>query len=467
MDTSYTLATARLAGLFFLLGLLAAGARSQTLIASAADGATVYSGTSGLCLGCAVSDEPNVVDEDQENYATISVPVGALGSAYLGVRISSALSGRWRVGFLVEEANGLLDAQVLERLALRTYLDGDLQSTAASPLAIRLSLLDTQRGIVSFVTERPFDELRISVGGVAGVLSNLRVLLAGARETTEPSFDVTFALAEDGATVYDGQGGVCLGCTVSDEDRVIDASFDNAALISVPVGVTGSAHLGVTFADEQAVPSFAGFIIRNTTALTDGQLLGQLRITTYLDGQQQETFSGGPFLSIQLLDASGRKRVGFRATEPFDELRVGVSGLVSVGVQVRVVLAGSAVRSEGRLAGDAAMGVDPAYRLFVEAVSEVPPAQAASESAAALTAAYPNPTRGSASFSLTVRESQHVRLAVYDVTGRRVAVVLEGLVTAGTSHAFRFDGTSLPAGTYLLRAEGRTFQLTRRLLLVE
>jgi hypothetical protein len=58
------------------------------------------------------------------------------------------------------------------------------------------------------------------------------------------------------------------------------------------------------------------------------------------------------------------------------------------------------------------------------------------------------------------------RLAVYDLTGREVAVLADGLHAAG-AHSSRFDGANLASGVYIanLEAEGRTF--SRKLVLLK
>jgi hypothetical protein len=59
-----------------------------------------------------------------------------------------------------------------------------------------------------------------------------------------------------------------------------------------------------------------------------------------------------------------------------------------------------------------------------------------------------------------VGEPAHVRLAVYDVLGREVAVLADGTFEPGRYEA-AFDGRSLASGVYVVRAvmeaEGRAF----------
>ena len=67
--------------------------------------------------------------------------------------------------------------------------------------------------------------------------------------------------------------------------------------------------------------------------------------------------------------------------------------------------------------------------------------------------AFPNPFTASASVELTVAEGAGaLRLAVYDVLGREVAVVADGVLAPGV-HPFAIDGAELPAGVYFVRLE--------------
>ncbi|HLA64491.1 MAG TPA: T9SS type A sorting domain-containing protein [Rhodothermales bacterium] len=72
---------------------------------------------------------------------------------------------------------------------------------------------------------------------------------------------------------------------------------------------------------------------------------------------------------------------------------------------------------------------------------------------ATLDAPFPNPTPSVATLWLTLpKASQRVRVGVYDVTGREVVVLQDGALLAGR-HAVEFDGSNLPAGVYVVRAD--------------
>ncbi len=68
----------------------------------------------------------------------------------------------------------------------------------------------------------------------------------------------------------------------------------------------------------------------------------------------------------------------------------------------------------------------------------------------AIEAAYPNPFRGNATLSYTVDRPGPVEIALFDVLGRRAAVVASTYRTAGT-HRILIDGASLAPGLYVAR----------------
>jgi hypothetical protein len=83
----------------------------------------------------------------------------------------------------------------------------------------------------------------------------------------------------------------------------------------------------------------------------------------------------------------------------------------------------------------------------------------------ALGEAVPNPTDGRTWLTLSVAEAQGVRVEVLDALGRRVALLHDGPMAPGTAHRLAFDGSSLPAGVYVVRAAGETFSDVRVLTL--
>jgi hypothetical protein len=82
-----------------------------------------------------------------------------------------------------------------------------------------------------------------------------------------------------------------------------------------------------------------------------------------------------------------------------------------------------------------------------------------------LSRAHPNPFNASASLSLSIARQQYVEASVFDVLGRRVAVLHRGVLGPEATHRLQFDAGSLPDGLYLVRVEGESFVTTERLVL--
>ena len=78
---------------------------------------------------------------------------------------------------------------------------------------------------------------------------------------------------------------------------------------------------------------------------------------------------------------------------------------------------------------------------------------------------YPNPFAASTTVRYGLDRTQRVRLAVYDVLGREVALLAEGVRSQGT-HRVVFDAGALPSGVYLFRlTAGGAAQVRRATLL--
>ena len=79
---------------------------------------------------------------------------------------------------------------------------------------------------------------------------------------------------------------------------------------------------------------------------------------------------------------------------------------------------------------------------------------------------YPNPFNPSTQINFTLPETGAVRLAVYDLTGRLVQVLIDSSLQAG-EHTARFDATRLASGRYLYRLETPNSTITKSMLLIK
>ena len=78
--------------------------------------------------------------------------------------------------------------------------------------------------------------------------------------------------------------------------------------------------------------------------------------------------------------------------------------------------------------------------------------------------AFPNPFAARTSVEVTVDEAQQLTVEAFDVLGRRVATLFDGIAAAGTQ-TLTLDGTVLPAGLYIVQMRGEDFSQSRKVVL--
>ncbi len=85
-------------------------------------------------------------------------------------------------------------------------------------------------------------------------------------------------------------------------------------------------------------------------------------------------------------------------------------------------------------------------------------------------AVWPNPSRGPVQLDYSVPTDAAIRLAVYDIQGRQLDRLVDGMVEAGR-HTSQWDGTvdgqPAAAGVYLLRLEGPDKSFTKRIVITK
>lgn len=79
---------------------------------------------------------------------------------------------------------------------------------------------------------------------------------------------------------------------------------------------------------------------------------------------------------------------------------------------------------------------------------------------------YPNPFNPTTAISYDIPQSGQIRLAVYDVLGREVAVLVNGVQQAG-SYSLTFDASALSSGVYVYRITSGSKSYAKTMLLVK
>ncbi|MDP8239556.1 MAG: T9SS type A sorting domain-containing protein [Candidatus Hatepunaea meridiana] len=103
-------------------------------------------------------------------------------------------------------------------------------------------------------------------------------------------------------------------------------------------------------------------------------------------------------------------------------------------------------------------------RLLVEKEEKL--AQTLLPSEFELTAIYPNPFNELVQIQYAIPEAAEIRLAVYDVTGRDVAILFNERQIAGAHHTF-WNSKGIATGSYILRLESSGKLCTQKLVLIK
>ena len=80
---------------------------------------------------------------------------------------------------------------------------------------------------------------------------------------------------------------------------------------------------------------------------------------------------------------------------------------------------------------------------------------------------YPNPFNPSTIIRYELANRSNVTLAVYDVIGRKVAVLINNQQLAAGNHEVRFDAAGLASGLYLYRLQADQFIQSRQMMLIK
>lgn len=136
-------------------------------------------GTTGVCVSCTIFGASNIIDDDLDNFANISVLAGLAGGAQIAVLdplVASYDAGSF-AGFVVQDQGANLGLNLLDAFIVETYLDGSFQESNTSIGLIDLPIF-ASKNTVGFNTSLPFDEVRFRVVSLLGLNVNINVYQA-------------------------------------------------------------------------------------------------------------------------------------------------------------------------------------------------------------------------------------------------------------------------------------------------
>ncbi|HLR31958.1 MAG TPA: IPT/TIG domain-containing protein, partial [Fodinibius sp.] len=134
---------------------------------------SVESESTLTCLACNIDNDSNIIDEDRDNFASVTIPVSVAGTASITVSNTETMAAGGQAGFILSRSGGTLDAGLLENITIETFLNGNSQETIPSTGLLLLDLLSgsgTERQFVGVdgVTTKDFDTIEIRFTQVVG-----------------------------------------------------------------------------------------------------------------------------------------------------------------------------------------------------------------------------------------------------------------------------------------------------------
>ncbi|MEP6646544.1 MAG: Ig-like domain-containing protein [Saprospiraceae bacterium] len=305
--------------------------------------------TGAVCALCTVIDAANLIDTDTTNFAQVNIVGVGLSTGSIGVRnqIDTYPAGTF-AGFHIENAS-LVGANIFSGVTISTYNDGVFQESQTGPnplVTVNTDLLvNTGEEIVGLVTTLPFDEVKISLSNLVNFnIGNTKVyglVLEGFCPATI-ACNNTYYLTNPGFPAYIDNsltgldGLLCVACEVEDPEEVITATNTDFASISITAAALGSGSIAIKDAlYTYPVGTFAGFTIDDINNYLQVDLFNTITISTWLDGNFQEQKTGSDLIDLNVIilfisPDPGVYNVGFKATLPFDEIRITVASLATV-----------------------------------------------------------------------------------------------------------------------------------------
>ncbi|MEW5675624.1 T9SS type A sorting domain-containing protein [Flavobacterium enshiense] len=303
-----------------------------------------HTGLSGIGVGSIINPE-SAISSSTIDYAGLNLVSGVAGSVNLAVKdqITDYPTGTY-AGFEIENSN-LVTLSAIGNVQVKTYLNGSFREQfSGNNLLVNGGLLDASgRYKLGFVSTLSFDEIQISINQTVGLNLGLTKVFGAVFQkfcagpplpcNTQTAISApTYPVFING--VRTGIDGIaCVACSISNSENLIDANTSNYALIDLTasVGTSGKISVKEQITDYPA-GTFAGFDIEGI-ALLNANVFDAIRVTTYLNGIQQETkWGSGALVSVNtnLLIGTGRQTVGFVSAMPFDEVQIALTNTVTI-----------------------------------------------------------------------------------------------------------------------------------------
>jgi hypothetical protein len=272
---------------------------------------------------------------------------------------------------------------------------------------------------------------------------------------------------------YGGIAGENLG--------IITDSFWNTEISSVLHGVgmgDPAGANGITTAGMIRLSSYQDWDFNETWSITDGETYPWLQdniqdpppaplvLPARLSEPVHESEVETPVLfEWHAFDGAIGYTLQISEDEQFENIVVSTAGIASLSIEISSLMGG--VTYYWRVAAEFDEAMSPwsgVWSFLVTPVTGVSDIELPTEFS--LSQNYPNPFNPSTVIRYGLPEDADVRLVIYDMLGRQVAVSINDRQHAGY-HEIRFDAGQLAGGMYIYRLHAGEKVFTRRMLLIK
>ncbi|MGE9313776.1 Ig-like domain-containing protein [Niabella sp. CJ426] len=291
-------------------------------------------------LNSVLTDIPNVIDSDPNNYSRIQFLGTSLGSTSLAVRDAKTIyeGNQYFVGWDVEDEKSASVSFGTQHV-VTTYLNGTEQESFSDGLGLGTGSFFTSTGrmITGFRPTKNFDEVSVTNTTIAGISlptpfrvyqAKLMKLCAGPAlvcNTNTRMVYPTYPVFVDGKNTATNAIGA-INNEIIDPQNAIDASTSNYTVLNLLGGIGTATSYGITDGGRvyAANSTFAGFDV-SSPGLFSANALSQIQVSATLNGVVVQTKTGSAGLvgmNSFITNGSGRQTIGFVPTVPFDGLKI-------------------------------------------------------------------------------------------------------------------------------------------------
>ncbi|WP_313384530.1 hypothetical protein [Chishuiella sp.] len=339
----------------------------------------------GISIG-GVTNLNNILDGNSDTYATINIPVGILSTATIAIEKQlSAINAGTYVSFDIE-LTSLVNVSALPKFKLKLLKDNvQTEIIEGGNFLLGANIASRIRKTLGFKSTKDFDEIQFIYEQPVGVsLGEVRLydltILNPCQKAIDCSVENTIDNTSNHPVVINQfrtgiEGLVCAQCSVTNEMNLITTSETDFTTLNLGIGVAGRAGISILdLANIFPSGTYLGFTIEDVQQIIQADLLETFYIKTYLNGIQQEVANSTSLLDLSLILSigTGKKNFGFRATKPFNEIRLEVGSLVSAINTIKLynlkVDASNPTNNDGNLICNNSICVKPGYFNTNEAI---------------------------------------------------------------------------------------------------